>query len=162
MPGPTGLKGTYATQLDDFGNINLEQKGQHRYEDGKWYKWVQYLNVGFANAVPISDGDFLGYYGVNGLGNNQVTGDTSVASNRGLPAGVAMSAPTVGGDGFWIQIKGYAKVAAGRLHTDVADGDLLQLHTADKLAADGNAAGAKVLGVAVDESDGEIYLDCPW
>ena len=158
----TSLPGSFNTALDFAGDITREEVGIHRYEDGKWYKWVQYLNVGFANAVPVDVGDFVGYFGVNGLKNNQVTGDTSVPANRGLPAGITMSAPATGGDGFWIQIKGYAKVAAGRLHSDVADGDLLQLHTADKLAADGNAAGAKILGVAVDESDGELYLDCPW
>ena len=155
----TSLPGSFNTRLDFAGDVTREEVGIHRYEDGKWYKWVQFYDG--AGNVAISKGDFLGYFSSGGLPANEVTGDTSVPANRLLPAGISMSGPT-DGQGLWIQIKGYAKVAAGRLHSDVADGDLLQLHTADKLAADGNAAGAKVLGTCLDESGGELYLDCPW
>ena len=153
------MKQSFTTQVDTVGDPSLEPLGSHRYEGGKWYKWVKF-NDGSGN-VSIAAGDFLGYYGLTGYPTSEVTGDTSASANRLVPAGVAVSAPA-DGQGCWIQIKGAATVPAARLNTNVNDGEQIQLDTTDKMAEEGDAAGDKPIGYAVDESAGTVVLDFPW
>lgn len=153
----TGLKSTFNTQLTDVEDDDRDGVGTHRYEAERWYKYVKYDDG--AGNVSIAAGDFLAYNGVTGYEGSVVTGDTSAQST--LPAGLSISAIGNGQYG-WIQIKGQAVVAAARLATAVADGDLLKLGAADKTAGQGNTAGDKVLGVCLDESAGKLTLDCVW
>ena len=156
----TGIKATFATQLTDTSAKNKEGLGQHRYEGGRWYKYIKYDDG--AGNVTVAAGDFVGYFGPTGPKLHTVTGDTSVGTNRLVPAGLTVSAPK-NGEYAWIQIKGPFVVAAARFNANVGDGDLLHMDPAtDKLAADGTAAGSRIMGVASDESAGEGVLDCPW
>ena len=156
-----GMKSTFITQIDGTSTADTEGVGQHRYSGGKWYKWCR------ANAA-ITAGQFLGYVGNNGLLSSNVTNDTSVAANRTVAAGVAMGSPTAAGHYLWVQIKGVAVVPTARLASGVADGEAISVSNTDGQATDAGTsplaskASRGVAGWAIDASDGEVYLDCPW
>ena len=153
----TGLKTTFVTQLGDTAVTDKEGRGQHRYEDRKWYKWVQY-NDG-AGDVDAVVGTPVGYLGINGYRDSVVTGDTSVDANK-VPGGMLVSAPATG-EWCWILIKGYYN-AASAVTTDLAaDGREATLGSTDQ-ELDDKSATALMFGIVIDESAGLMVVDCPF
>lgn len=142
--------------------INL---GDLRYQDNKWYKWVQYVEG--AGALDVAAGDVVYYVDDSGYGGNQVTADVSDASGQEIGAGVVMAAVTVTLSYMWIQIKGPATVLQ-TIGGSAGDGDPLTcVGAADKAltkAAESDTAAVykPVVAIAVDATAKEIICDFPW
>ena len=152
----TGLNQTFITGLTDVETTDKEGVGTHRYDGGKWYKWVQY-DTG-AGPVAAVAGNVCYYYTLDGYKNNQVTSDLSDSVEIG--AGVLLSAP---GDGeyAWVQIKGAATLTPAL--TGGADGDPLTPTGATDGTLDVSALVTdNVCAIAGDISDKEIICDFPW
>ena len=150
----TGIKASFITQLDANDVEDKEGVGAIRYEGGRWFKYIKH-----EDAVAGRVGYGVVYKGLTGERDSVVSSDSTQAPLRG--AGVLMAA--LGQNRYgWIQIKGPATVPPSALAANVADGDLIKMSGVDGIIDDGNAAGAPVIGYAVDESAGHIVLDAPW
>ena len=150
----TGVKTTFSSRISEAKTTNADGLGEHRYEDGKWYKRVQ------ANGA-IAAGQALGYQGVTGYARNQVTADTSTAANRIIPAGVAPVAAT-DDQYLWVLIKGEYNITAARVGGST-DGVQQELSNTDGQLVDRAAGDVTALfGYAIDASAGLILVDCPW
>lgn len=161
----TGISVTFITQLDDVDTTDKEGVGKHRYEDGKWYKYVLY-DDGTAN-LDLAAGDVVYYVDDTGYGAHTVTADASDSTGAEIGAGVAVAAVTADASYFWIQIQGAATLAVA-LGGSAGDGaPLTATGAADKALtlaaeADSTADYVHVCGVAVDATAKEIICDFPW
>ena len=152
------LKQTYVTRLTDVDSTDKEGVGCHRYENGKWYKYVMFKNV--TATVAGAAGSLVAYEAVNGYSNKHVVADLSDADAAVFVAGVTLAAVTgTAGTAYycWIQIKGEAT-----LDTAVgsgAAGSPFYLTTTDKTAAIASAATQAIAGVSMNTTTG-VVLDC--
>ncbi len=160
-----GMKQSFTTGLAETSAIDAEGVGTHRYDSGKWYKWVKYNN-GSGDVAAIV-GDVAYYYGVAG---DPVTGgyeDSVVSMDRTdgfLGAGVFQSIIADGEYG-WIQIKGAATLTQAL--TAGADGNPLTFIGAGAdgaldLVADGEPDTSAIVAHATDISAKKIICGFPW
>lgn len=151
-----GPKQSFATALDESATYDKEGLGAHRYQDGNWYKWVQYDTGAGGVAAVVSNVAY--YYTLDGYKNNQVTSDLSDSVEIG--AGVLMSTPGDGEYG-WIQIKGPATLNTAL--TAGADGDpLTPTGSTDGTLDVTTAVTDHVCAYAGDISDKEVICDFPF
>lgn len=156
-----GLKQSFTTGLTEVASYDKEGVGTHRYENGKWYKWVQY-NDGAANLDVVA-GDFVNYLAATGHKNAVVTPDTASAdSTTPMGAGVILAPVTADLDFCWIQIKGQATLSIDPTGS-AGDSNALVPSATDKAMAIATASDVEhICGHATDDSAKEVYLDCPW
>ena len=160
------LKATFLTALTDVTLVQKDQLGDIRFNANKWYKYVK--TNGGTDEAPHRAGWGVAYVGGAGYGNNEVTRNTDGASVRIYPAGLlAGGIGTANADSNvyygWMQIKGPAVIDATRLNASIADGEYFQLSgNASNAYVDVTAYTDAPFGRAMDESAGEIYVDCPW
>lgn len=156
-----GLKQVFATALTETSLIDLEGVGTIRFQDGKWYKWVKY-DDGTAN-LDIVAGDFLNYVAATGYPADTVVADTANAdSTTPFGAGVATATVTVTATYMWIQIKGYVVLSLDPTGTP-ADSNALVPSATDKAMAIATASDVEhICGHTIDDSEKQVYLDCPW
>lgn len=136
----------------------------YRHFNGNKYKYVLY-NDGTAN-LDLAAGDVVYYVDDTGYGSSTVTADVSDATGAEIGAGVAVTAVTVDGSYFWVQISGPATTAVA-LGGSAADGDPLTcVGAADKaltraIEADSTGVYKAVVAYAVDASAQEIICAFP-
>ncbi len=151
-----GPKTSFTTNLSDTATYDKEGLGAHRYQDGNWYKWVQY-DTGTGGVAAVAN-NVAYYYLVDGYKNNQVTSDLSDSVEIG--AGVLQGTPGDTEYG-WIQIKGPATLNTAL--TAGADGDPLTPTGSTDGTLDVSAAVTdNVCAIACDISDKEIICDFPF
>lgn len=155
----TGLKQTFITGLTDTSLTDKEGVGTHRYEDGKWYKYVKYDDG--AGDLDIVAGDFLNYEAATGYVNSVVVADVDDADTLPVGAGVAMATVTISLTFMWIQIKGIATLSLDP-NAATADGEAA-VPGGDKLVAVATSEDKEhIIGIVVDDSAKLILLDCPF
>lgn len=162
----TGLKASYLTPLDEVATRDKEGVGTHRYEDGKWYKWLKLQNT--TATVALVAGDPVAYGAADGYQNNLVVGDMTDADAAPVCAGCVNA--TIAGVlatayYCWVQIKGFVTIPTAI--TSGADGVPVVLTTTDKTlakAVEADTAGnyKAPCGIALDASDKTVVLDCPF
>ena len=154
----TGLKQTFVTGLTDTSLSDKEGVGAHRYENGRWYKYVKYDE---GASLDIVAGDFLNYKAATGYVNSVVTADASEADTLPVGAGIALSTVTVDLTFMWIQIKGLATLSLDP-NAATADGEAA-VPGGDKLVAVATSEDKEnTIGTVVDDSEKLIALDCPF
>ncbi len=156
-----GLKQSFVTALTAVHSFDAEGVGTHRYENGRWYKWVKY-NDGTANLDVVA-GDFVNYLAATGHKNSEVVPDTANAdATTPFGAGVMVAAVTVDADFCWIQIKGQVTLSIDPTGTP-GDSNALVPSATDKAMAVATASDVEhICGHTTDDSAKEVYLDCPW
>ena len=156
----TGLKLSWITQLDGVYEDDLEVLGQHRYEDGVWYKWVRYHHGTSTPVVPADMKRFVGYHTPSGYRTNVVTMDTSVANNRTAPAGLLISEPPH--DYYhWIQISG-STIVVSSINNAGSDGQQVKLDNVDGEITVVTAATDVPVGFLSFAAGNHVVLTCPW
>jgi hypothetical protein len=160
-PG-TGFPASFIHGLTDIDTVKKYPLGQHRFEGGKIYKYIEYENG--AAAVAGVAGEVCYYYKLDGYKNNVVSSDVSDAKAAGInvAAGVLQASLTDGAFG-WIQIKGAATLSIAL--TAGADGDALTPTGAGDGTLDvvvTTVALGHICAYAGDVSDNEIICDFPW
>jgi len=156
----TGLSASFITGLTDTFLTDKEGVGKHRYEDGKWYKWVLY-DDGTGN-LDIVAGDAL-YYLADSF--TTVTADLTDADTLPIGAGIATGTVTVTATYMWIQFKGAATFSLDPLGTTPGDGDAICAPTStgtDKTVIVDPPDNRSRMGVMSDDSDKTVFLDCPF
>ncbi len=151
-----GLKTSFTTGITEISTWDKEGLGTHRYQNGKWYKWMQYDEG--AAATDAVAGEVAYYYTLDGYKNNIVTSDLSDSVEIG--AGVIQAVLSDNEYG-WFQIKGEATLTIAL--TAGADGDpLTPTGSADGTLDVSAAVTDNVCAIAGDISDMEIVCDFPF
>ena len=160
-PG-TGIPASWTGAVSRIDTAQKYPLGQHRYEKGKWYKYVKYDDA--AAAVTGVAGEACYYFKLDGYKDNVVTSDVSDAKPAGILVSAGILVAGLNTDEFgWIQIKGAATMsialAAGAdgdalTATGAGDGDLDVIVT--------TVALANICAYAGDISDKEIICDFVW
>ena len=159
------LKATFLTALTDVTLVQKDQLGDIRFNANKWYKYVESVPGG--DNVPYTVGRGVTYLGASGHRDSKVVRTTD-GSGVQFPAGFNAGGISTGNSDAktyygWIQIKGPLTITASKLTAGVADGEYIKFSTVTsdsyvEIAAYTDAP----IGRAMDESAGEIYVDCPW
>lgn len=102
-----GLKQIWTTRLTDVSDSAKEDLGSVRFENGKFYKYVKYLEG--TGALDVVAGDVVFYDAGTGYTNNEVTADFSDSDPIG--AGIVQATITADAKYCWILIKGEASLA---------------------------------------------------
>ncbi len=156
----TGLSATFVTGLTDTSLTDVEGIGKHRYENGKWYKWVLY-DDGTAN-LDIVAGDFLNYLAATTTMTTVVADTADADATTPFGAGIAVATVTVTATYMWMQIKGLATLSLDPTGTP-ADSNALVPSATDKAMAIATASDVEhICGHTADDSAKVVYLDCPW
>lgn len=163
----TIMKAVWPNKLTDVSTrevpgLNL---GDIRYQDGKFYKWVQYVEG--TGALDLAAGDVVHYVDVTGYKNNKVTADVSDASGAEIGAGVVLAPVTENLSYMWIQLTGFAQLSTA-LGGTAGDGDpLTVVGAADKALtkaaeADSAATYKHVCAIALDASEKQVICQFPF
>lgn len=127
-----GIKHIYTQPLTSFETTAKEVLGSIRREDGKTYKYVQFVKG--AGAVAVAVGNVLVYNAGALYSENKVTADMT---GNSIFAGIALVALTTAqmdaGAYGWVQIRGVATVSQDLAAIGIGIGASLSL----SLAADG-------------------------
>lgn len=156
----TGLKQTFLTGLTDTSVDDLEGIGQHRYEDGKWYKWVRYEDGTGVVAAVAGNVCYYRQEDFTPPGHADSVVESDLSDSNFVGAGVLQAVIADGSYG-WIQIKGLATITTAL--TAGADGNALTAvgttdGTLDVVAADTSV----IVAYALDASVPIILCDFPW
>ena len=152
-----GFKTTYITKLTDVDTTDKEGVGTLRWEGGKCYKYVKFVDASDTAVV----GDGLGYV-ADAYPENTVCADITDMDAQCIPAGVAVAAITATNSWAWIQIKGLVVVAAAFNGTTPAQGDTLFLLTTDKTFTVDPTVNTRAAGILSHVANKEMILDCPF
>lgn len=153
-----GLKQVWMSPLTEVNSVAKEVLGAHRYENGKWYKYVNLKNT--TATVAAAAGSLVAYFAATGYGNNRVVVDLTDADSAVFVAGamVAAVAGVLTVDYYaWMQIKGLCT-----LDTAIgsgAAGSPWYLTSTDKTGAIASAATQAVGGISMNTTTG-VILDC--
>lgn len=152
-----GLDSTKVRTASETAEFKVGTVGRDDYS-GYLYKYVKYN--GGAGLVASAAGKFCYYYAPSGASAGAFTEVTSdLSDSAGVGAGVAQAVIATGGYG-WIQITGYAVLAAAL--TAGADGNALTPVGSTDGALDVSAAVTDhICAVAIDASAKLVFLTCP-
>ncbi len=158
-----GLKQVFVTGLTQTSLVDLEGIGTIRFNNGKWYKWVKYIEG--AETLDIVVGDVLVYTALDGYEDNEVTADVSDGDTLPIGAGLAMGTVTVTATYMWMQIKGFATLSLDATGTTPGDGDAFCAPTnggTNKVVIVDPPDNRNRMGVSMDDSAKTVVLDCPF
>lgn len=152
---------SFQTGLREVTTVAKDQLGAHRYESGRWYKYVEIKNITATVAGILGDG--VAYAAATGYPLNKVVLDLSDADGtKALAAGVLQGTVpgvlTVSYFG-WIQIKGQATLSIAVTAGVIGQG--FNLTTVDKTFAVNAAATDQKAGYSYNATTG-VVLDCPF
>lgn len=156
-PG-TGVPSSWAGAVTRVDSAQKYPLGQHRYEKGRWYKYVKFNN-GVGNVASVAF-DVALYYLLDGYKNNEVTMDLT---DIGIGGAGVFQAIIPDGEFGWIQIKGAATLTSALV--DVTDSAPQTPTGAGDGTLDINiatAANTHICAWSGDVSDKEIMCDFPW
>lgn len=153
-------KSVFKTQLTANDATAQEELGAIRQESGKFYKYVQAVDLALANGDAVEIGSTAVDY--------KVTQDRAGGSSIGrVPAGVAIGTITANYYG-WIQIKGVH--TSVKSDGSVSKGEAVVPHASTNGTVDSAAVGSTVaitaqqaLGFAMADdttSRAVVYIDC--
>ncbi len=152
---------SFQTALDEVTTVRKDQLGAHRYEGGKWYKYVEIKNV-TATVAGVA-GDAVAYGAAGGYTANKVVLDLSDAdATKAFAAGVLVGAVAgvLGTSYFgWIQFKGQATLSIAV--TSGVIGQAFNLTTVDKTFAIQAAVTDQKAGYSISATT-SVCLDCPF
>jgi len=152
---------SFQTALDEVTTVRKDQLGAHRYENGKWYKYLELKNVTATVAGVAGDG--VAYGAAGGYTANKGVLDLSDADGtKALAAGVLVGAvPGVAGTSYfgWVQIKGHATLSIAV--TGGVIGQAFNLTTVDKTFAVQAAVTDQKAGYSISATT-SVCLDCPF